>query len=88
MPPLDSAAQLPSVCTSSVADAAWGKAVRDILKVRDVWSVNLSALELHNAKAKRTAESGGARRIVFGAASTGTTRSPSTVRTRDGNDPK
>ena len=41
------------------------KVVRDILKVGDVWAVNLSALELHNAKAKRVADTGGSRRIVL-----------------------
>ena len=54
---------------SFLPHAAWGKAVRDIRSVKDVWAYCLSALELHNAKVKRVAESGGARRIVQGAAS-------------------
>ena len=52
---------------SFLSHAAWGKSVRDIRAVKDVWAFCLSALELHNAKVKRVAESGGARRIVTGA---------------------
>ena len=51
---------------SFLPHAAWGKVVRDIIRVKDVWAFCLSALELHNALVKRVAESGGARRVVVG----------------------
>ena len=41
------------------------KLSRDILKVGDVWTTDLSALELNNAEVKRVASSGGARRLTL-----------------------
>ena len=39
------------------------KVTSDILRVGDVWSYDLSPLELHNAELKRTARTGGAKRL-------------------------
>ena len=48
--------------------APCAQVTRDILKVGDVWSTDLSPLELQNAETKRVAESGGSRRLEFTAA--------------------
>ena len=50
--------------------------MRDIRRVKDVWAYYLSALELHNAKVKRVAESGGARRVAVRASQEGLARKP------------
>ena len=41
------------------------KVSRDILEVGDIWSTDLSKLELQNADTKRTASSGGARNLTL-----------------------
>lgn len=48
---------------SFLPHAAIFKVCRDILRIGDVWAVNLSPLELQNAETKRVASTGGARRI-------------------------
>ena len=45
--------------------AAMYKCSRDILRVRDVQAYSLSPLELQNAETKRTANTGGARRLTL-----------------------
>jgi hypothetical protein len=50
------------------------KVTRDILRLGDVHAACVSALELHNAEAKRTASTGGSRRTAL--SSTGTARKP------------
>ena len=45
--------------------APCAQVTRDILKVGDVYSTDLSPLELQNAETKRVAESGGSRRLEF-----------------------
>ena len=57
---------------SFVFHGAVYKLTRDILRVGDLWSVCLSALELQNASTKRTATAGGARRLTV--ATSGLTR--------------
>ena len=47
---------------------------RDILRVADVWATDLSPLELQNADTKRTAESGGSRRLTM--STSGQARAP------------
>ena len=54
--------------------AAVYKMTQDILTVGDIWAVDLSALELHNAAAKRAAESSGSRRMEL--SSSGQARQP------------
>ena len=54
------------------------KVTQDILEVGDVWAFNLSPLELQNAETKRTANSGGSRRLQM--SSEGETRSTSSTR--------
>lgn len=51
---------------SMLPHATWSKVVRDILEVGDVWAFSTSSLELHNPKAKRVAQSGGARHLTYG----------------------
>eukprot|EP00965_Chrysotila_dentata_P099654 3294016-Pleurochrysis_carterae.AAC.4 len=46
-------------------DGGISKVSRDILKVGDEWTVNLSLLELQNAATKRVASSIGSKRVVF-----------------------
>ena len=41
------------------------KSTRDILAVGDVWSVDLSPLELQNAETKRAAEGSGSKHLTF-----------------------
>ena len=41
------------------------KSTRDILAVGDVWSVDLSPLELQNAETKRAAEASGSKHLTF-----------------------
>ena len=50
------------------------KVSRDILTVADLWAVNLSPLELQNAETKRTASTGGSRRLAT--SSSGQARKP------------
>lgn len=50
--------------SSFLPHGAMFKVPRDILKVGNVHSVNLSPLELHNAETKRTAQTGASRRLT------------------------
>lgn len=50
------------------------KVPKDVLRVGDVHTVNLSPLELHNAETKRTAQAAASRRLTM--ASSGETRRP------------
>ena len=59
---------------SFMPHAAVYKMTRDILTLGDIWAVDLSALELHNAEAKRAAENSGSRRLEM--SSSGKARQP------------
>ena len=59
---------------SFMPHAAVYKMTRDILTVGDTWAVDLSALELNNAEAKRVAENSGSKRLQM--TSSGQARQP------------